>query len=153
MGTLQRSLESILSQAGRISQGRLPLPGRAQAAAHAEEIHAVYRQLGGILPEFPMWRTTTGWDIEFNGLAVELDEYLHFNRYRAVTLASSLYAGLQRFPMAQYRAYCRTREPYCLKAGGYGGKWSNSSCEAQFGLAATNRDLEGNGSPRWKQRA
>jgi hypothetical protein len=44
-------------------------------------------------------------------------------------------------------------EARCLKAGGYGGKWSNSSCESQFGPASKPKDLSGNGAPRWKQRA
>jgi hypothetical protein len=33
------------------------------------------------------------------------------------------------------------------------GKWTNNSCEKQFGVASRPGDLSGNGSPRWKQRA
>ena len=57
------------------------------------------------------------------------------------------------FPLNLYREYCASYEEQCLQAGGYRGKWSNPSCEAQFGAAAEPKDLSGGGAPRWKQRA
>jgi hypothetical protein len=93
------------------------------------------------------------WDVEFKGVAIELDEHLHFNRYRAQTLESKIYRFLPSFLLDRYRRYCLLHEEACLKAGGYGGKWSNKSCERQFGGAGEPRDLNGSGSPRWKQRA
>ena len=76
-----------------------------------------------------------------------------FVRCALVTLDSTLYTELPKFPLDEYRDYCRSNEDDCLKAGGYGGKWSNNSCEKQFGPASPPKDLAGNGSPRWKQRA
>jgi hypothetical protein len=93
------------------------------------------------------------WDIEWNGIAVELDECLHFNRYRGLTLMSGSYALLRAFPLDTYQRFCTEYEDTCLQAGSYGGKWSNSSAEVQFGEASQPKDLGGNGSPRWKQRA
>ena len=93
------------------------------------------------------------WEVEFEGVAVEFEEHLHFNRYRARTLESEIYRFLPSFPSDRYRRYCLLHEEACLKAGGYGGKWSNKSCERQFGGAGGPKDLNGSGSPRWKQRA
>jgi len=92
------------------------------------------------------------WDLAFEGgLVVELDEELHFNRYRARTL---------RFPWTldlpwreTYLRHCRDREPECLAAGRWGKRWTNPSCESMFGPPDTAGMLDGAGSPRWKQRA
>jgi hypothetical protein len=120
-------------------------------AGLGDTVDAVYRALGGIQP---VWTARPGaWDLVFDGVAVELDEQLHFNRYRATSLDSAMYAQFPRFPLMSYRAQCRSFENACLKAGGYGGKWSNPSCERQFGAGAPQGDLNGGGAPRWKQRA
>jgi hypothetical protein len=66
---------------------------------------------------------------------------------------SSGYACLGCFPLEAYRRLCSEREDECLRAGGYGGKWSNASTEVQFGKAASPKDFSANGSPRRKQRA
>ena len=58
-------------------------------------------------------------------MAVELDEYLHFNRFRALTLEAPIYIKLAKFPLILYRKFCSTYEGRCLQAGGYGGKWSD----------------------------
>jgi hypothetical protein len=52
-----------------------------------------------------------------------------------------------------YQLFCLEHEDTCLKNGSYGKKWSSPSAEAQFGHASQPKDLSGNGSPRWKQRA
>jgi hypothetical protein len=52
-----------------------------------------------------------------------------------------------------YREYCRRYEDRSLRAGSHGGKWTNQSCEKQFGAPNAEGDLSGNGAPRWKQRA
>jgi hypothetical protein len=49
------------------------------------------------------------WDMEFDGIAVEFDEYLHFNRYRSITLKSSVYEDLRGFPSDDYQRYCSER--------------------------------------------
>ena len=93
------------------------------------------------------------WDIEFEGLAVELDECLHFNRYRLVTLESTVYGHLESFPLVQYQSFCRDYEAECLSAGSWGKRWSNRSCDEQFGPSGPLKQLTGPGSSRWKQRA
>jgi hypothetical protein len=66
---------------------------RPSGTRHAAELHALYRRLGGLLAT-PTWRPG-GWDLVFGGsLVVELDEELHFNRYRALTLNSSWAKGV-----------------------------------------------------------
>ena len=52
----------------------------------------VYRELGGVLDKFPA--RLGQWDINVDGIAVELDEELHFNRYRTLTLNSSIFGNL-----------------------------------------------------------
>lgn len=153
MGELQDTLERLLSQAGSVSHKALPFPKAdvAIGSRFGDEIRSVYHRLGGALTRPPI--NLRSWDIEFNGFAVELDEYLHFNRYRATTLESPAYRELPDFPLEAYRGFCSAHEAHCIKAGGYGGKWSNSSCESQFGPASKPKDLSGNGAPRWKQRA
>jgi hypothetical protein len=115
------------------------------------EVSRVYAELGGILQPWEL--NLRAWDIEFDGIAVELDEHLHFNRYRLWTLCSPLYGRLSRFPLAAYREFCADREPDCREAGKWGGRWTNKSCEKQFGPAGEQGELSGAGSPRWKQRA
>jgi hypothetical protein len=39
----------------------------------------------------------SAWDLEFDGIAVELDEHLHFNRYRGLTLKSPRYSWYRVF--------------------------------------------------------
>ncbi len=153
MGQMQNQLQRILSDHGDVTIGNVPYPRYADVAAskYADEVMRVYRSLGGVLEQFPL--NLRSWDLEFNGVAVELDEYLHFNRYRRATLESAVYQELPRFPLEAYRRYCDDYEERCLKAGSYGGKWSNPSCERQFGPAGAQKDLSGNGAARWRQRA
>ncbi|MBV1906272.1 MAG: hypothetical protein KUG75_09370 [Pseudomonadales bacterium] len=91
--------------------------------------------------------------MEFNGAAIELDEHLHFNRYRLRTLSSPAYSELPGFPLAEYKEYCARYEDKCLGAGGYGGKWSSTSTVKQFGVPWPLKELSGQGAPRWRQRA
>jgi hypothetical protein len=152
-GKMQGALEQLLSCAGTVSRKPLKYPEDYDVAASdlRPEIERVYRSLGGVLQSIPL--NLRPWDLEFDGIAVELDESLHFNRYRGVILRSASYARLPRFPLDAYQHYCSEREEICLKNGSYGKKWSSPSAEAQFGPASQPKELSGNGSPRWKQRA
>ena len=159
-GKMRGALERILSSVGRVSRRPLKCPKSDDVAASdlRPEIECVYRSLGGILRSVPHFKLRP-WDIEFDGIAVELDESLHFNRYRGVTLGSASYASLPCFPFGAYQRFCSEHEDICLKNGGYGGKWSNTSCERQFGEASQPgvlpekvTEME-HGAPRWKQRA
>lgn len=153
MGEMQRSLEMILEQVGRVTHGMVPFPTITDITKTGMDcdIDKVYRALDGKLPTLPI--NLRKWDMEFEGSAVELDEYLHFNRYRAATLRSKLYSKLPGFPLDVYRRHCEEHEDRCLTAGGYGRKWTNTACERQFGSGAPPGNLGGGGAPRWKQRA
>lgn len=112
------------------------------------ELDGLYRRLGGIKDQ-PAFRPGA-WDLSFaDGLVVELDEELHFNRYRALTLDAPWCAGL---PWTEaYRKFCREHEDACLQAGRWGKRWTNPSTSRMFeGGEPGNLDL---GAPRWKQRA
>lgn len=114
------------------------------------EFLVVFKNLGGI-EEHYNYRGRV--DLVFNNMVIELDEQLHFNRYRINTLESSLYDLLPKFPHQEYLNYCRSYESECLKSGKHGGRWSNSSCDRMFGKANSEGKLDQNGSSRWKQRA
>ncbi|MDD7803740.1 hypothetical protein [Ralstonia solanacearum] len=152
MGAMQRTFEELLASVGTVAHKTVPFP-RLQDIAQAgfEAVNAAYKSLGGVLMSAEL--NLRSWDLEFDGVAVELDEYLHFNRYRAITLQAPEYALLPRFPKVTYQDFCNRFETECLDAGGYGGKWSNRSCEHQFGMGSAHKVLEGGGAPRWKQRA
>ena len=154
MGSKQETLLRLLSSFGKVASQRVlpyPRPSDLVNSPLHNEIVRVYRQLGGIGLEVPC--NLRAWDLEVDEVAVELDEQLHFNRYRMMTLKSPVYRELEHFPHSEYVAHCESYEVACWRAGKYGGKWTNSSCESQFGAGNSPGVLEGNGAPRWKQRA
>ncbi|MGH2797418.1 MAG: DUF7255 family protein [Thermoleophilaceae bacterium] len=113
-----------------------------------EEVASVYRALGGVGDQ-P--RVAPGpWDVQVDGVAIELDEENHFNRYRGLTLDSPLYETHAAVDVNAYRAWCGSHESACLTYGGY---WKSDASECEFGAAGPEGDLSGSGSPRWKQRA
>lgn len=116
-----------------------------------DEAHSVYKTLGGVLTDIPC--RIGGWDFVVDGRVVELDEEAHFNRYRGTTFTSNIYKDNPYVDPQHYVQCCRIHEKECLEGRSFGGYWTNDSAEKQFGKAGPNRDLTGNGSPRWKQRA
>jgi hypothetical protein len=116
----------------------------------AADVLELYRSLGGP-HEDPVLRPGS-WDLDFTSVVVELDEELHFNRYRAATLNGP---WAQSLPWtAAYRDLCQTREPECLRAAQWGQRWTSTSTARMFGEAAPPGDLDSpGGAPRWKQRA
>ncbi|MCU1424233.1 MAG: hypothetical protein JWM51_524 [Microbacteriaceae bacterium] len=52
-----------------------------------------------------------------------------------------------------YLLYCAQYERIALDTRSSLGFWTNPGAEAQFGPSAPRRDLSGEGSARWKQRA
>jgi hypothetical protein len=154
MGKREDCLRYIFHEAGaNISENNLPRLKLQiiQDSSYYKEIENVYRVLGGLLDTIPC--RLKKWDIEVNNIAVELDEERHFNRYRAITLNSNLYSKLTAFPLKEYKRYSTLYEEQCLKTASFGRYWTNDSCEKQFGVASELKELSGNGSPRWKQRA
>ena len=145
-------LKSILLDAGLEAGGSAPAPPRLAdlPTPLADEVVGLYRALGG--PEEAPALRPGSWDLVFGGaLVVELDEELHFNRYRALTLSASWATGL---PWTEtFGAFCVAHEDECLSAGTWGKRWTNPSCERMFGPAGAVGDLMGAGAPRWKQRA
>jgi len=115
-----------------------------------DELMELYRRLGG-QDGVPTLRPGP-WDLVLEGpLVVELDEELHFNRYRALTLSVSWSTDLPW--RAPYLGYCGQHEDECLSAGSWGKRWTNPSCERMFGTPDHVGELDGAGAPRWKQRA
>jgi hypothetical protein len=114
-----------------------------------DDVVDLYWALGG-RSERPALRPGA-WDLALaSGAVVELDEELHFNRYRGLTLERAWSAQLPW--RDDYLAMCRGHEQECLRAGSWGKRWTNPSCEALFGPPGPVGDL-GAGAPRWKQRA
>lgn len=146
-------LGATLVAAGlRISADR-PAPPRTSAltASLRSDICAWLVDFGGRTDALDRLRPGS-WDLVFDdGLVVELDEELHFNRYRARTLQAPWAQGLPW--TAPYLRYCSDDEAACLAAAKWGKRWTNPSCERLFGVAAPAGSFEGNGAPRWKQRA
>ncbi|WP_022908562.1 DUF7255 family protein [Curtobacterium sp. B18] len=146
-GARVTALDRLLQGAGFPSRPAERGPRLSELAqAQRTAIGGLYRSLGGILDE-PELRPG-GWDLAYDGIRVELDEEMHFNRYRAVTLgvdpiASAPWAGA-------YDDYCRAHE---RRSGTGGRRWSSPSAERMFGAAAPQWTFEGGGAPRWKQRA
>ncbi len=119
-------------------------PDRLKQIAH------LYRVLGGtrVSPQF----RPGAWDLVFQGgLIVELDEELHFNRYRRATLEPAWTAELPW--RHDYLEYTVDHETECLAAARWGKRWTNPSCEALFGVPDPPGTFAARGAPRWKQRA
>lgn len=150
MGSREARLGSLLERfhgpQTKASRARMTdLPSDAQ-----QKIFHIYKALGGVL-NFPAL-APGDWDFAFgDGLLIELDEDLHFNRYRALTLDVP---WVQRLPWAgDYRRHCLAGEEMCWKAGRLGGKWTSPSTVKMFGRGDPPGTFTSTGSPRWKQRA
>ena len=153
MGKREKKLRSIITENGIGIRKNIDIPKLNKelfSGIPREELLSVYRKLGGVNEECHFGGR---WDIVTDEYIIELDEELHFNDYRLTTLNSSLYNSLEKFPLKQYRVYCKKYKNSCLRAGAHLGKWTNPSSERMFGPAQQEGDLTGNGSPRWKQRA
>jgi hypothetical protein len=155
MGKDVQGLCAILRAGGHhVSTASIPVPPPRLTDLDdpaREETLRLYRAFGGTQRE-PQLRPGS-WDILVDGVLVEIDEQLHFNRDRAVTLASPCYRDLNGFPLERYRRFCVDYEAVCLKHGSAQGRWMNPSTERHFGSSGRRGDLSGAGPSRWKQRA
>jgi len=116
----------------------------------AEDLFDLYRTLGGKLDR-PALRPGA-WDLSLDGVLIELDEELHFNRHRETTLRRPWAAALPW--TAPYLDMCRAREVECLRAARWGQRWTSQSSVRMFGGGGQPGDISSDaGAPRWKQRA
>jgi hypothetical protein len=145
-------LQGALTESGLQSAATAPpIPrlGTLQSE-YADHIMSLFRALGGtaVSPSLHPGQ----WDLALEGgLVVELDEELHFNRYRRLTLEP---AWTRALPWRDdYMRYTSEHETECLGAAQWGRRWTSPSCESLFGPAAAPGAFDSNGAPRWKQRA
>lgn len=135
------------------TQGSALTPPRLEALSPTLEgsVIELYRALGGCLQE-PYPFRPGAWDLAFeDGLVVELDEELHFNRYRQLTLLADWTSPLPW--RREFIGYCIGQEARCIAAGRWGKRWTNASSEVMFGAGDPPGQLGAGGAPRWKQRA
>lgn len=111
----------------------------------------IYKDLGGIQDEIPVFEKV--WHLIEPDTVIILDDYLHFNRYRSITLRSDFYDKITSFPLEHYRRYCRNFEKECIKSGLQKGVWDNKESDYYFGTSSTPGDFYKNGSGGWKMRA
>jgi hypothetical protein len=156
MGQLADAFRSELVKAGydvlpKDVTNQMDLATTKGLPEHARtEIIDLHRSLGGTGGYLDF--TSGKWDFATaDGLFIEFDEKLHFNRYRSLTDRLTWSRGIPWSPA--YFHYSSAHEVACLKAGGYGGKWTSPSSEKMFGVADPPRVFGQNGSPRWKHRA
>jgi hypothetical protein len=148
-GARADALSTLLTAAGF-----QPVAKPAAPRVHTDALALLYRQLGGIR-EDPTLRPGS-WDlavaaIDGSVIVIELDEELHFNRYREQTLAAPWYDNTAWSP--EYSTLCKQHERRCLQAGAWGKRWTTPSCEKLFGQGGPAGQVAGAGAPRWKQRA
>ncbi len=143
------------AELGRILQAAglhqtAPLARRPGVSDLNEPLTELYRAIDGSIEDPPL--RPGGWDLSFEeGFVVELDEELHFNRYRLQTLDAAWATDLPW--QEEYRRFCVEREDACLRAGAWGRRWTNPSSARMF-TGGDPGDLRvGAGGPRWKQRA
>lgn len=142
-------LRELLRSAGRAELETAPPAPRLDSLPESvsASVLDLYRVLGGF-QDVP--RLAPGnWDVAYDdGLLLELDEDLHFHRYRGITLTAPWVTDL---PWADaYREYVVTGE---RRAGTGGRRWTSPSAERMFGPADPDGVFGDRGAPRWKQRA
>ncbi|MCK4664063.1 MAG: hypothetical protein KAT68_14440 [Bacteroidales bacterium] len=153
MRVKQEKFKNILLKEAKLKSKPKPKPSKKDflKSEYADELFRTYKKLGGIMDEFPS--RFRGWDVELKNVVIELDDERHFNRYRIITLGSEIYKKLDFFPMEKYLKLCKEYESICLRAATWSEKWTSYPSVDQYGEAGPEGELEGNGAPRWKQRA
>lgn len=142
-------LRQVLRTAGRVETKDVPFAPRLESLPSdvAASVLDLYRALGGI-QNAP--RLAPGsWDLAYaDGLLIELDEDLHFHRYRGITLDAP---WAEHLPWTvPYRGYVKEGE---RRAGTGGRRWTSPSAERMFGPSDSDGVFGEHGAPRWKQRA
>ena len=103
-GARAAALRALLHGVGAALDEGLLLPSVREVAqaGFERDVWRVYTSLGGVRAEARI--APGGWDLVVDGLAVELDEDLHFNRYRRLTLDSPMYELLRAYPARMSRS-------------------------------------------------
>lgn len=147
-GARAEELKRILATAGLVElEEKPPAPRIEMLAPRAREnLLELYRAMGGVVGAH---LRPGSWDIAYGEqLVVELDEGMHFTRYRARTLGEPWANAL---PWTEpYLGFCADWEHL---AGTGGRRWTNPSAERMFGPADPDGHFGDHGAPRWKQRA
>ncbi len=133
---------------------KLPRPGKDQIlnSRYSDFAKEIIKELGS--NEFHM-PYDLHYHMEYNGILIQFDDELHFNRYRKLTLESDFYKEYKGFNTMSYKTYCRNSEKECIKAGLSRDIWENMESKSIFGPSEEPGDLslERNGSSGWKLRA
>ncbi len=117
-----------------------------------DEIKKVYKDLTGTLTKIPLRISNFSIKIDSKTF-IELDDQLHFNRYRLQTLKSEIYQNCKLFNVEEHKRLCEEHEPTCLRIAGDTDRWKTNNSEKAFLKSGPEKKLEGNGSSRWKQKA
>lgn len=143
------ALRAIMRHLGHVEALKKPAAPRLEGFSErtTDQVMDLYRELGGVQTAPKL--APGSWDIAYSdGLVVELDEDMHFNRYRHTTLDAPW--SLQLPWTKDYRGYCIRGE---VHSGTGGRRWTNPSAEKMFGSADPEGVFDQRGGPRWKQRA
>jgi hypothetical protein len=151
MGKRETNLKEYLNR--KYGSGKLKKPNRKifEDSMYDTEIKTTYKKLSGKLSQYPI--QFRGFDIVCNDFIIELDEERHFNRFRLITLDSSIYKDYINFDVDQYKKYCNIHESECLASAAWSKNWETKTSKEQFGKSDFEGCLKDNGSSRWKQRA
>ncbi|MPM02792.1 hypothetical protein SDC9_49047 [bioreactor metagenome] len=117
--TMQERLREIIKPNYPLHLRAPDFEGFTGSLYHGEIIR-IYRALGGRLEIYPT--RARGYDLSTEGFDIELDEYLHFNRYRLVTLESDIYVELPMFLQKSYKEWCTPdgiAENKCMQTGSH----------------------------------
>lgn len=147
-------LSEILDQL-KLKPATGPLPflrkGDIEGSPYARPVMEIYEALGGIRPSPPIH--PGGWHMEYHGLAIQLDDAKHFNRYRTLTLRHPIYSGLGGFNLEKYKKYCRQKERECLKAARQEPYWNDARFTRYFGESDEYPVIGQKGVAGWKFQA
>jgi hypothetical protein len=90
-------------------------------------------------------------DFKIGRQLILLDDELHFNRYRLITLRSEIYQEMSFSFVGVYKRLGRTYEKEALKTGMQSRIWSGPPiARSLFGEASEPGDFSGNGATGWK---
>ncbi len=125
---------------------------KLKTSKYFPEVEEVFESLGGREMTIP---SNMHYHLQYKELLIQLDDELHFNRYRKTTLESKVYHDHLGFKVLDYKTNCRINEKDCIKAGLAPGFWTNIESEYIFGKSEEPGDLsaERNGGSGWKLRA